>query len=84
MARRKAFSCALRAGHWLVLDEFAQVLGNPPQITERWMGTYASSDQQLYFIDQPDAAIRHVVVTCGAGASTAFAIAERSLASMGI
>jgi FAD dependent oxidoreductase TIGR03364 len=68
----------------LVLDEFAQVLGNPPQITERWMGTYASSDQQLYFIDQPDAAIRHVVVTCGAGASTAFAIAERSLASMGI
>jgi hypothetical protein len=68
----------------LILDEYSHVLGAPPQILERWIGTYATSDKQLYFIDKPDDHIRHVVVTCGAGATTSFAIAEQSLISLGI
>ena len=68
----------------LILDEFTRVLGTPPAVRDRWIGTYATSDKQLYFIDQPDEHIRSVVVTCGAGASTAFAIAEKSLHSLGL
>jgi FAD dependent oxidoreductase TIGR03364 len=68
----------------LILDEYAHILGHPPKILERWIGTYATSDQQLYFIDKPDDHIRHIVVTCGAGATTSFAIAEQSLISLGI
>ncbi|EGF89791.1 FAD dependent oxidoreductase family protein [Asticcacaulis biprosthecium C19] len=68
----------------LILDEYRQVLGAPPPVLERWIGTYAVSDQQLYFIDTPDTDVRHVVVTCGAGASTAFGIAEKTLSSLGV
>ena len=68
----------------LILDEFTRVLGPPPAVRDRWIGTYATSDKQLYFIDRPDERIRSVVVTCGAGASTAFSIAEKSLHSLGL
>lgn len=68
----------------LILDEYQRVLGAPPPVLERWTGTYAVSDKQLYFIDAPDTDIRHVVVTCGAGASTAFGIAEKTLLSLGL
>jgi FAD dependent oxidoreductase TIGR03364 len=68
----------------LILDEYRRVLGAPPPIIERWTGTYAVSDQGLYFIDQPAPDVRLVVVTCGAGASTAFGIAEQTLQSLDI
>lgn len=46
------------------------------RVTERWVGTYASSATTDCLIDQPDPATRMVLVTSGTGASTAFGIAE--------
>ncbi len=46
------------------------------RVTERWVGTYASSATTDCLIEQPDAATRMVLVTSGTGASTAFGIAE--------
>lgn len=68
----------------LILDEYRRVLGAPPPVLERWTGTYAVSDQGLYFMDTPAPDVRLVVVTCGAGASTAFGIAEQTLQSLEI
>lgn len=68
----------------LILDEYRRVLGEPPAVLERWTGTHASSDRQLFFIDAPYPAVRLVVVTCGAGASAAFGIAERTLQQLGV
>lgn len=68
----------------LILNEYAAVLGAPPLVLERWTGTYATSAQQLYFIDEPAHDVRLVVVTCGAGASSSFGIAEKVLKSLGI
>jgi FAD dependent oxidoreductase TIGR03364 len=65
----------------LILDEYRAVLGAPSSITERWSGTYATSPDQLFLIDQPLPGVRLVVVTCGAGASTSFGIAERTFQS---
>jgi len=65
----------------LILDEYRAVLGAPPPVIERWSGTYASSPDQLFLIDQPLPDVRLVVVTCGAGASTSFGIAERTFQS---
>jgi D-hydroxyproline dehydrogenase subunit beta len=61
----------------LVLNEFAAVFpGVDYEVTERWIGTYASADDRLVLIDTPDDDIRLVTVTSGTGASTAFAIGE--------
>ncbi|ESQ73811.1 TIGR03364 family FAD-dependent oxidoreductase [Asticcacaulis sp. AC402] len=68
----------------LILDEFRHVLGAPPPVVERWIGTYASSDRQLYVVDQPADDIRSVVVTSGTGATTSLAIAEQTLTSLGV
>jgi FAD dependent oxidoreductase TIGR03364 len=61
----------------LVLGEFAAVFPDVAyDVTERWIGTYASAEDRLVLIDRPDDAIRLVTVTSGTGASTAFAIGE--------
>jgi D-hydroxyproline dehydrogenase subunit beta len=61
----------------LILDEYAHVLeGPPPEIVERWTGTYASASDRLMLIDRPSDALRIVLITSGTGASTSFAIAE--------
>lgn len=65
----------------LILDEYRAVLGAPPPVIERWSGTYATSPDQLFLIDQPLPDVRLVVVTCGAGASISFGIAERTFQS---
>ncbi|MGA9659032.1 MAG: TIGR03364 family FAD-dependent oxidoreductase [Asticcacaulis sp.] len=62
----------------LILDEYRAVLGTPPPVLERWTGTYAVSPDQLFLIDAPLPDVRLVVITCGAGASTAFGIAEQT------
>lgn len=64
----------------LVLEEFEAVFGRPaPAVLERWTGTYASSPKQQFFIEAVEDRVQMVVVTCGAGASSGFGIAERSL-----
>ena len=62
----------------LILDEYRAVLGAPPPVIERWTGTYAVAPDRLYLIDAPMPDVRLAIVTCGAGASTAFAIAEKT------
>ncbi len=64
----------------LVLDEFSAVFpGLAYDISERWIGTYASLDDRLVLIDTPAPDVRLVVVTSGTGASTAFAIGEETI-----
>ncbi|HEX3983811.1 MAG TPA: TIGR03364 family FAD-dependent oxidoreductase [Acidisoma sp.] len=61
----------------LVLDEFRAVFPDVPyDITERWIGTYASASDRLALLDTPMDDVRLTVVTSGTGASTAFAIGE--------
>jgi FAD dependent oxidoreductase TIGR03364 len=72
------FSNALRDE--LVLDEFSAVFsGLAYDVSERWIGTYASLDDRLVLIDTPLPDVRLVVVTSGTGASTAFAIGEETI-----
>lgn len=67
----------------LMLAEMHRVLRLPgARVTERWMGTYAWHPGHLMIRDAPDPAIRLVIVTSGTGASTAFAIAEETLADL--
>jgi FAD dependent oxidoreductase TIGR03364 len=66
----------------LILDEFAAALGIPaPPTLERWSGTYASAADRPFLIDAPEVAVRVAIVTCGAGASTGFAIGEELIES---
>lgn len=66
----------------LILDELSQVLDLPePQVTERWVGFYPVSAEPA-FIEAPLAGVRLALVTSGTGASTAFAIAEETLADL--
>ncbi|MFN4185135.1 MAG: TIGR03364 family FAD-dependent oxidoreductase [Hyphomonas sp.] len=60
----------------LILDEFACVLGAPPPVIERWVGTYAWSPDRNWFSRETQPGVHATVITCGAGMSTAFAIAE--------
>ena len=61
----------------LILDEFRAALGlAPTPVIERWVGTYASASDRAVLIDAPEPAVRLAIVTCGAGASTGFAIGE--------
>jgi glycine/D-amino acid oxidase-like deaminating enzyme len=67
----------------LILDECAHIFaGNPPQVVERWTGTYASAPDRLMLVDRPSEALRIVLITSGAGASTSFAIAEEVVAEL--
>ena len=67
----------------LILDEFRAATGlEPTPVRERWTGTYASCADRPYFIDAPSDAVRLVMVTSGAGASTAFGIAETTFAGL--
>ncbi len=67
----------------LMLDEFHAVLRLPgARVAERWVGTYASLPDKLMVRTAPAPDIRLVIVTSGAGASTAFAIAEETLAEL--
>ena len=47
-----------------------------PAVSERWIGTYASTPDRLMLVDQPADRVRLVAITSGTGASTSFAIAE--------
>jgi len=67
----------------LILDEFRSALGiEPPPTIERWIGTYASASDRPVVIDEPEPAVRVAIVTCGAGASTGFAIGEELITSL--
>jgi hypothetical protein len=67
----------------LILDEFRSALGLAvPRVLERWVGTYASAADRPVLIDSPEPRVRIVIVTCGAGASTGFAIGEEVIASL--
>jgi FAD dependent oxidoreductase TIGR03364 len=67
----------------LILDEFQRATGlEPPRVLERWTGVYAVSDERDWLMDSPLPDVRLVIVTCGAGASTAFAIAETVIADL--
>jgi len=66
-----------------ILDEFVRATGlQPPPVTERWVGIYASAEGRTYFIDAPYSDVRLVMVTSGTGASTGFGIAERTVADL--
>jgi D-hydroxyproline dehydrogenase subunit beta len=67
----------------LILSEFSVALGiHPPATIERWSGTYASAADRPVLIDAPETAVRLAIVTCGAGASTGFAIGEELINSL--
>ena len=67
----------------LILDEYRAALGlEPPPVVERWTGTYASATDRPVLIDAPRDGVRIAIVTCGAGASTGFAIGEEVIAAL--
>ncbi len=67
----------------LILDELRTVLRLPDaRVAERWVGTYAHLPDRLMVREAPDPAVRLVIVTSGTGASTAFAIAEETIAEL--
>lgn len=67
----------------LMLQEMHAVLNLPgARVVERWSGTYATLPDRLMIREAPLDGVRLVVVTSGTGASTAFAIAEETLADL--
>ena len=65
-----------------ILDELSAVLDlTAPEVIERWVGVYPSGAEPA-FIAAPADGVRLVNVTSGTGASTAFAIAEETLAGL--
>jgi FAD dependent oxidoreductase TIGR03364 len=67
----------------LILDEFRAALGiEPPSTIERWTGTYASASDRPVLIDAPEPSVRVAIVTCGAGASSGFAIGEELITGL--
>jgi FAD dependent oxidoreductase TIGR03364 len=67
----------------LILDEYSRVFARaPPQVVERWTGTYASAADRLMLVDRPCEGLRIVLITSGTGASTSFAIAEEVVAEL--
>jgi len=66
-----------------ILDEFEKATGlEPPPVLDRWTGVYAVSDERAFLVDTPAPEVRLVIVTSGTGASTAFAIAEQTVAEL--
>lgn len=67
----------------LILEEFRDSVGfEAPHTLERWSGTYASAPDRPVLIGTPEPAVRIAIVTCGAGASTAFAIGEELITGL--
>jgi glycine/D-amino acid oxidase-like deaminating enzyme len=67
----------------LILEEYRAALGaDPPPVLERWTGTYAYAKNRSVLIDVPDPAVRVVIITCGSGASTAFAVGEELVSGL--
>jgi FAD dependent oxidoreductase TIGR03364 len=67
----------------LILEEFRAAFGiTPPPVIERWTGTYASAPDRPLLIEAPEKNVRLAIVTCGAGASTGFALGEEVVASL--
>jgi FAD dependent oxidoreductase TIGR03364 len=67
----------------LILEEFRAALGiEPPPPIERWIGTYASASDRPFLIDAPEASVRVLIVTSGAGASIGFALGEELIANL--
>ncbi len=67
----------------LILEEFEAALGiAPPPVLEHWSGTYASASDRQVLFDAPAPNVRIAIVTCGAGASTGFAIGEEVVSSL--
>lgn len=67
----------------LILAEFAAATGRaPPPVIARWNGIYSSCADRPYFIDAPSDAVRIVMVTCGAGASMSFGLAEKTISDL--
>lgn len=74
---------ALQTVDELIVEEFRAALGiEAPPVIERWCGTYASASDRAVLIDAPEPAVRVGIVTCGAGASTGFAIGEELIGSL--
>lgn len=73
---------AARAVEDLILDEFQTAMGfAAPPVVERWTGVYSSAREDM-FMATPEPGVRLVMVTSGTGASTAFAIAEETIADL--
>jgi hypothetical protein len=67
----------------LILEEFRAALGlEPPPVLECWTGTYASAANPGVLYDTPQPHVGLAIVTCGAGASTGFAIGEEVVANL--
>jgi glycine/D-amino acid oxidase-like deaminating enzyme len=67
----------------MMLAEMHAVLNLPgAHVVERWSGTYATLPDRLMIREAPLDGVRLVIVTSGTGASTAFAIAEETLAEL--
>jgi FAD dependent oxidoreductase TIGR03364 len=67
----------------LILEEFRAALGlEPPPVLENWTGTYASAANPGVLFDSPQPHVALAIVTCGAGASTGFAIGEEMVESL--
>ncbi|PVB59975.1 TIGR03364 family FAD-dependent oxidoreductase [Labrenzia sp. 011] len=67
----------------LILAEMDTILDlGSYDISETWIGTYASAPDRWRLTDTPDDATRIVIVTAGCGASTAFAIGEETVADL--
>lgn len=67
----------------LMLEELRAVLDiGAGEVIERWSGTYATLPDRLMIREAPFDDVRLVVVTSGTGASTAFAIAEETIADL--
>ena len=65
-----------------ILSELSAVLDiSSPDVVERWTGVYPSGPETA-FIETVRPGVRLVNVTSGTGASTAFAIAEETLADL--
>ena len=67
----------------LILEEYRNALGiEAPSVIEHWSGTYASASDRAVLLDAPEPCVRVGIVTCGAGASTGFAIGEELISSL--
>jgi len=66
----------------LILDELRALFGNVAAVTERWNGYYPVARTQPLLREAVSERARLVVVTSGTGMSTAFAIAEETIAEL--
>lgn len=67
----------------LILEELAAVFGKRPKhVLSRWTGTYAWSPERPVVVAAPAENVRVVVAASGAGASSAFAIGEETVADL--